>query len=198
MPNPVVLPAPEPVLVPAPVAQPPPAPATGKLTLTTTEPCNAMVDGALVGGTPLTIPLPIGKHEVWVRHEASGFEQALTAFIAANETTTLRVNVPKAPAPAPQPSPVAMPAPVPEQRVIRAWHAEGDMDWVQFSFEAPTRAELNSQCRRWKDANIRIQGFLDRLEVKGAKTWKDSAGRPMTLNTAHACDLVANAASPVY
>lgn len=71
------------------------------------------------------------------------------------------------------------------------------MDWVGFSFEASTKSGLNAKCRTWKEGNIRIQGFIDRVEVKGAKTWKSRAGEPL-LNTQRACDLVSNAASPVY
>lgn len=74
----------------------------------------------------------------------------------------------------------------------RAWRAEGQMDHTGFTFEAPTREGLNAKCRAWKEADIRLQGFIMRLAIKGGPTRTDM------MNTDKACNAVTEAATPLY
>lgn len=75
----------------------------------------------------------------------------------------------------------------------RAFRVAGDMDWTGFAFEAPTREAVNEQCRAWKEANIRLQGFVLRVGITGGPTHS-----AVMWNTQRACEAVTQAASPVY
>ena len=66
------------------------------------------------------------------------------------------------------------------------------MDNTHFTFEAPTKEAVNAQCRTWKESDIRLQGFIMRLSIKGGRSRSDM------LNTDKACNAVTEAASPLY
>ncbi len=74
----------------------------------------------------------------------------------------------------------------------RAWRVEGEMDHTGFSFEAPTREGIRAKCRTWKEADIRLQGFIMRLAIKGGPTRTDM------MNTDKACNAVTDGAAPLY
>lgn len=74
----------------------------------------------------------------------------------------------------------------------RGWRVDGDMDRVPFAFEADTREAVEQKCRVWKEGNIRIQGYVMRVAVKGRP---EEAGM---LATDAACRLVAEGATPLY
>lgn len=74
----------------------------------------------------------------------------------------------------------------------KAWRVEGEMDNTHFTFEAPTKEAVNAQCRTWKESDIRLQGFIMRLSIKGGRSRSDM------LNTDKACNAVTEAASPLY
>jgi hypothetical protein len=75
----------------------------------------------------------------------------------------------------------------------RAFRVEGDLDWTHFTFEAPTRDAVRDQCRAWKEADIRLQGFVSRVGITGGPTYGD-----VMWNTQRACEAVTAAANPVY
>lgn len=74
----------------------------------------------------------------------------------------------------------------------RAWRVEGDIDHVGFTFEEPTREAVYEKCVAWKEGNIRIQGFVTRVAIKGGATRTDM------LRTDAACNAVKDGAAAVY
>lgn len=74
----------------------------------------------------------------------------------------------------------------------RAWRVQGEMDFRAFSFEAATRDELGAKCRKWKEDDIRTQGFIMRLAITGGRTRRD------LLNTEGACAAVVEGATPLF
>lgn len=75
----------------------------------------------------------------------------------------------------------------------RGFRVEGEMERTPFAFEAPTREALRDQCRAWKEADIRLQGFVMRVGIKGGPIYGD-----VMWNTQRACEAVTAAAEPVH
>ena len=60
------------------------------------------------------------------------------------------------------------------------------------TFEGRDPDDVRAKCRKWKEADISTQGFIMRLAIDGGRVRTDM------LNTAEACDAVADAATPLY
>lgn len=74
----------------------------------------------------------------------------------------------------------------------KSWRVKGEMDRRAFTFEGRDPDDVRAKCRKWKEADISTQGFIMRLAIDGGRVRTDM------LNTAEACDAVADAATPLY